>query len=149
MPFIEWNDEFSVGVCAIDVEHKSLVVLLNHLYEAIEIGHDKEIIEKALDALIKETTAHFEHEEYLLKKTGYPDEVIHKLVHEQLIRHLCDLRKNYRDGKTNLTVKMVAAITANIIGHIEKSDKKFGQFLKERPSIEIKGNSSADARLVL
>jgi hemerythrin len=35
MKFIEWSNQMSVGVFEIDLQHKKLVGMLNHLLEAM------------------------------------------------------------------------------------------------------------------
>ena len=72
MAFMDWTDEFSVGIPEIDADHQQLLKLLNDLHEAVETKAGDEVLEKVLDALLLYVSYHFAHEEGLFLRTKYP-----------------------------------------------------------------------------
>lgn len=82
MAFMEWSDKLLTGVREVDEQHKKLVALINELYDAMKQGKGKEVIDKALDELVKYAGYHFSTEETLMTKYGYPELASHKREHE-------------------------------------------------------------------
>ncbi|MGB9912684.1 MAG: hemerythrin, partial [Candidatus Kapaibacteriota bacterium] len=46
MAFIEWNDNYSVGVSIIDNQHKQLIRIINELHEGMGTGKGKDVLGK-------------------------------------------------------------------------------------------------------
>ena len=38
MQLLQWKDEYSVGIDAVDYEHKELIDLINRLHEELDAG---------------------------------------------------------------------------------------------------------------
>ncbi len=53
MALMEWTDKLSVGVAALDEDHKKLVGMVNELYDAMLAGHGKEKLGRILDGLVQ------------------------------------------------------------------------------------------------
>jgi hemerythrin len=75
MAMVTWNDNLSVNVAEIDLQHKKLVGLINELFDAMKIGKGKDVTGKILDGLISYTATHFTQEERYFDKFGYPDKI--------------------------------------------------------------------------
>jgi hemerythrin len=52
MPIFEWNDRFITRITEIDLQHRSLIDLINKLHDAIAEGHDKEVLGSVLAELV-------------------------------------------------------------------------------------------------
>jgi hemerythrin-like metal-binding protein len=79
--FIVWSEKYSVGNYAFDTQHMIIASILNNLYK--EIKENKEISDvkdyfELLDRYIK---VHFQTEEELMLKAGYPDANAHIQMH--------------------------------------------------------------------
>ena len=98
MAFFEWNDQYSVGVANVDEQHKKLVGYLNDLFEALNVGKGKEILDSILDNMVEYTQYHFATEEKLMKLHGYPGYDDHKKKHDKLAEHVLDLKSQYAAG---------------------------------------------------
>ena len=77
--YLVWKDEYSVGIEAMDDDHKKLLNLINQLQTAVHYYTGKEFEEKALDELVDYTKTHFKREELLLEENDYADLEAHKL----------------------------------------------------------------------
>jgi hemerythrin len=128
-----WNDKFSVGVAAIDNEHKRLVQMLNELYDAIQAGRGKDALGKILDGLIAYTAGHFAHEERLFAETGYPASAAHTKEHEDLKKQVLDVQAKYRAGATGvLSLEVMNFLKNWLVVHIQGSDRKYGPHLNAK-----------------
>ncbi len=133
MPLMVWNDKFSVGVAAIDNEHKRLVQMLNELYDAIQAGRGKDALGKILDGLIAYTAGHFAHEERLFAETGYPASAAHTKEHEDLKKQVLDVQAKYRAGATGvLSLEVMNFLKNWLVVHIQGSDRKYGPHLNAK-----------------
>ena len=85
MTYLEWKTEYSVGVPAIDEEHREMIELINATYENLENNADSEKIEKFLGDIYAGISAHFALEENLMQKAQYKEYQAHKDDHEDLL----------------------------------------------------------------
>ena len=70
---IEWNEGLSLGVKAIDNDHKKLLDIINKLTLAINNDESYKYIESVFDDLEKYALEHFTREEQLLRKCNCKD----------------------------------------------------------------------------
>ena len=52
MPFIEWNEKYSVHIEEIDSQHKKIFSIVNRLHGAMKARKGKEVIGNLLDELV-------------------------------------------------------------------------------------------------
>ena len=126
MAFLEWNEELSTGVSAIDSQHARLIVLLNGISDAVKTGQPEEHIRSLLDELIAFTRFHFESEERLMRQSGYTDILIHQQVHRKLLEDLLSIQRRFEGASLMLTLQ---ALKDWLIKHITESDRRLGEVL--------------------
>jgi hemerythrin-like metal-binding protein len=98
MTLIEWKEQYSLGVAAIDHEHRELIDLINELYEsAMGSGTDDAVVD-FLGELYTRIAAHFALEEKIMRDNGYDEYLDHKADHERLLDDIRDLMDDYEDG---------------------------------------------------
>ncbi|HMV00745.1 MAG TPA: bacteriohemerythrin [Rhodocyclaceae bacterium] len=73
MDKILWDDRFSVGVAEFDDQHRRLAELINQLGDCIGQSAGSEAVADVLSALSEYASTHFEAEEALLQRLGYPE----------------------------------------------------------------------------
>ena len=130
MPLMIWNERMSVGVAAIDDQHKTLVSLLNELGDSMQAGKSKEALGAILDSLISYTETHFKYEEDLFSNTTYPDTVIHKKEHEDLVQRALDIQAKYKAGSGSaLSVEVLTFLKNWLTTHIMGTDKKYTVYM--------------------
>ena len=66
MPKIEWREDLSVGIEAIDEDHRKLIRIINDLFDQVESDADKTVIAHYFDELEAYTHYHFGREEALM-----------------------------------------------------------------------------------
>lgn len=87
MPYLVWSDLLSVDHEIIDEDHKTLLIRMNQLHEALQGGNDEQI-SHAIAALDEHARAHFAREEGLMSKSFYPGQETHRQEHAKLLREL-------------------------------------------------------------
>lgn len=91
MTLISWRDEFSVGVDAVDHEHREMINLINELDEAMQEDASQTAVVEALGEIYARISAHFALEEKVMRDTRYTHLAEHKQDHEQLLDELLDV----------------------------------------------------------
>jgi hemerythrin len=124
-----WNDRISVGVEAVDRDHKKLVGIINQLYDAIVARRNKEILGGLLDELAVHTKYNFEREEQFFHATGYRDAAEHARQHSDFTRQVIEIRERYKGGSAGLTLEVMNFLKEWLSDHILGSDAKFGPHL--------------------
>ena len=65
MAFLKWSEKMSVGVPALDADHKKMVDLINGLSKTMNEGGSVDEVCQAINALVDYARYHFEMEERL------------------------------------------------------------------------------------
>lgn len=86
---ISWLDDYLIGIDEVDKQHKYLFDLVNEMIQC----EQKDKLQLLLIKLYKCTREHFNSEEVIMKKIGYPKYEEHKELHNQLIGMLNEKAK--------------------------------------------------------
>ncbi|PHR30529.1 MAG: hypothetical protein COA36_00545 [Desulfotalea sp.] len=126
-----WDDSFSIGVASIDAQHQYLINLLNRIHEAVKTGSSTKIVTVLID-MQTYAEVHFADEESIMRENNYPQLNGHILLHKKFISKT----ESFMDD-LELNPLAVSSEIAHYLGnwtanHIQKVDKKFGDFLKKR-----------------
>ncbi len=130
-PLISWNEEFSVGVEAIDREHTQMLSLINQIDEVIQDGGVYEQFAPQLTELMQYTSNHFAHEEKLLEKNHCPDIDRHKKSHVRLLQELSRWQEKVAEAEAEDMDELMLFLRIWFPGHILNVDKKDADYLVE------------------
>lgn len=149
MASLVWKNDYSVGVEALDFDHKLLFSLINQLDDAIDDHQNAEVVGSVLGVLAEYTRFHFAREEMLMAKGGYPDLTKHHKGHDALTLRVGEL-------KTRFAARDVGAATATrdflaewLTQHILREDLAYrdyvrGQRLTDEEEASIFENAPAE-----
>lgn len=132
MAMVTWNDNLSVKVAEIDMQHKKLVAMINDLYDAMKIGKGKDAVGVILNGLLSYTTTHFQVEEKYFAKFGYPDAEDHKKEHAAFVQKIKEFKEGFATGKVTLTIEVMNFLSDWLFKHIKGTDKKYTKFFNEK-----------------
>lgn len=130
--FVEWSDALSIGVETIDEQHKSLVAMLNEMYEGINGGWGRKARDEVLDKLVSYTVVHFETEESLMEASNYPEEKEHKQRHAKLIQMVGEYIEKYNEDPNASNYDLLFFLKRWLVDHIQRDDKLLGQHLLKK-----------------
>ena len=97
MTLLQWKDRYSVGIAAVDHEHKELIDLINRLYDEWVKGGPRGSVEGFFGDLYKGISAHFALEERFMRERGYDQLTAHKNDHERLLDEIRDIMDDFVD----------------------------------------------------
>jgi hemerythrin len=129
MAMMEWKDEYSVGVTAMDNQHKQLVSLVNQLYDAMRQAKGDAVIGTILPSLVLYTKSHFAAEEKIMKDADFPGLAAHQALHHQLTKQAGELLEKIKAGKMVPTVSLATFLKDWLVNHIQGQDKQYGKHI--------------------
>lgn len=71
MPLMKWTDQYSVGIGAMDDQHRIIFDIINELFDAIRSGQQGDVL-GVINRLVDYTQVHFNEEEEMLKEKNDP-----------------------------------------------------------------------------
>ena len=131
MTFFAWKAEYSIGVPAIDQQHKKLIGLIDQLYTSMQQGLAEGIIRQILNELIDYTKTHFAAEEAVMKANRYPDFQNHKDEHVNLTIEVLAYNVKF-ENDYKIVVPLSMFLKEWLTNHILDSDKRIGLFLESK-----------------
>jgi len=137
MAFIEWSDDFRLGVQQFDDHHKHLVSLLNKTYDNYICGTSVEVLETILDELIDYATYHFAAEEYWMKENRYPELERHMEEHNRFSMRIVEIQKDFHSKRTNMSLEVMSFLKSWLSEHILKSDADYGRFISAHQALRL------------
>jgi len=130
-PLISWSDELSVGIDAIDREHKHLLVLINKIDKVIQDGGAYGQFAPVVTDLIDYSDRHFAREEKLLEENHCPDLDKHKRSHVHLREELLRWQEKVAQAEVEEMTEHMLFLRIWFPGHILNVDKKDADYLVE------------------
>ncbi len=132
MALLQWKDRYSVGVAAVDHEHKELIDLINRLYEEWKQGGSRGSVENFFGDLYKGISAHFALEERFMRERGYDQLAAHKNDHERLLDEIRDIMDDFVD-ETQTATALAGRLEAWFSRHFETHDARLHKALGAHP----------------
>jgi hemerythrin len=131
---LEWTEKLAVGHDLIDQQHRELFRRFDDLLEACQQAKGKERIESLLGFLGTYVVTHFQAEERLMERHGYPGAEAHKAEHSHFTGRLDLLREDLRSGgaSTQLVISTNQTLLHWILNHIKSVDVELGAFLRRK-----------------
>ena len=97
MALVDWCEEFSVGLPAVDHEHRELIDLINQVHARLGERPGEQAVSEILGEIHARISAHFALEEKIMREAGYDRYALHKEDHERLLDEIRDLMEAYED----------------------------------------------------
>ncbi|MDH5437232.1 MAG: hemerythrin family protein [Gammaproteobacteria bacterium] len=125
MGLIDWKDEFSIGVPAVDFEHQQLVALINDGYTRFSNGESGFSIDDFLGEIFTQISSHFALEESEMVHRKYDQYKEHKQDHERLLDQIRDVMDAYDDDGSFDKEALGAYLAKWFTGHFKTKDARF------------------------
>ncbi|MGB0748965.1 MAG: bacteriohemerythrin [Magnetospiraceae bacterium] len=130
---IQWSEAMSVGVAALDEDHKILVGLIGRLRDAAD-HNEGQAIRNALDTLISYTGYHFLREEKVMAASKYPGLAHHAEEHRALEKEVYALQARFEENDPNLTIDLIHEFLVGWLNHhILLNDMHYRRYCEENP----------------
>jgi len=130
MSLMSWSPELSVGVQALDDDHKKIIEMINELHAGMLQSRSNQVLGGILKRLAQYTVVHFNREEEMFVKTGYIAAVKHKREHEKLkAQVMAEIQKFESGTYRSLGIETLNFLRDWLKHHILESDKHYTSHL--------------------
>lgn len=127
MSFIEWHSDFSVHHEILDKQHRELFQAASELRTGVLNNHPIDSLNKAFDFLKDYVHSHFEAEEEVMRRVGFPGYTAHKLAHEKLRTQIRVYEGMFEKRQSHAAVDVVTFIIKSVLlEHTLTMDRAYG-----------------------
>src|SRR5512142_402549 len=127
-----WDERFSVGILALDEQHKELMAMINQLIDHEEADTGSEHIAEILDRMTRYAEYHFHTEEQLLTEYSYPENPSHEKEHTRFKTQIARFCMDAIHRNKDLRNEILFYLRNWLKNHILKSDMKYKSFFQEK-----------------
>src|SRR5512140_2914297 len=132
MTLLSWREDYEVGVPLIDREHRYLFELINEFHDKHASGNTRHEILRVLNRLVAYAEEHFQHEEALMEKIGYPRFAHQHGLHIDLFSSIFALNEKLTAHSARVDAKTMHFLKTWLLGHILKEDMDIGDFMRRK-----------------
>jgi hemerythrin len=132
MAYLDWKEEFSVGIPEMDEQHKKWITIINDLHDAMKTGKTNTVMSDILKKMTDYIVFHFTAEETLLKTKNYTDFYGHKKIHDQYAARAREMVEQFMGGKVLISLQVMDSLRDWLTSHIMIQDKKYGAFITRK-----------------
>jgi hemerythrin len=126
---MQWAEDLETGIHVIDEQHKRIISFINELDHASRTGNAEEV-QHVLEGLLEYTVTHFEFEEELQAKAGYPFLKAHQRVHEIFMKRIAAFRERANNGE-NIIPELLSMLKVWLSSHIKGDDRDYVESVKK------------------
>lgn len=135
MPPLQWCEAMTVGVPALDADHRCLVRIINLLSEA-STTDTPALIETVLETLLIYSRFHFSREERVMAGCRFPGFEFHTVEHAGFTRHIQALRQRVSDRlDAGVAAELYDYLTNWLRHHILIQDMAYKPFVIDAPEL--------------
>ena len=128
LPYVVWQEFYSVGNEELDQQHKVLLKIINDLFTTAGESNRCQAMPDVLERLFQYTLTHFEREEQLMRQVRYPEYAAHKASHDLMRAETERLRQTWT---TTTGAKLLTFLKNWWLNHICAKDKQYAPFLTQ------------------
>lgn len=139
MAYMQWTEDLETGIHVIDDQHKRIINYINELDHASQTGDPAEV-QHVLEGLLDYTVTHFEFEEELQEKAGYPFLKAHKRVHEIFMKRIATFRERANSGE-DIIPELLSMLKVWLSSHIKGDDRDYVESVKKIVGGTAEGDS--------
>jgi len=132
MAYLEWSNEYALGIEEFDNQHKQLVDILNRTYDHYRAGTPVGKLNQIIDELVDYATYHFATEEYWMQEKGYPALDEHTRQHDDFSCRIVGFELELAAGKDGLIGPLLTFLKEWLAEHMLQSDYKYAVFAGTR-----------------
>lgn len=129
MAYMEWTWDLESGIPVIDTQHKRIIEFINQLFDACQTGNIEET-NHVMEGLLNYTVTHFEFEEDLQEKAGYPFLKAHQRIHEIFMKKVSEIRARSAKGE-DVAPELLSLLKGWLASHIKGEDRDYVESVKK------------------
>ncbi len=126
MSLIKWREEFCINITAVDIQHMTLVDIINRYHTSLSLKKDKEQLGGILEELVEYASYHFRDEEKVMEDIGFENAGEHRLLHLDLENRAIDYRIRFNNEEEIDSNEFMEFLKDWFVNHMLTEDRKLG-----------------------
>jgi hemerythrin-like metal-binding protein len=122
--------ERPTGIETVDVHHRVQMSLVGLVEQALHQGGDGAVAGEALGRLADFTQAHFQTEEQVMRRHGYPQVEAHAEAHRRLLEEVRGVQQAHARGAEGAGA--AGSLRRWLLDHVRGMDQAFGEWCTAR-----------------
>jgi len=133
-PLLTWTPSLSVGIPALDAQHQEIFARVAALDAALCSGASDAELGDLLAWLKRYTLDHFEAEERIMRRVGYPGLAAHAGEHGDFRRKAEMLERLHEVEGASVAMAglLVSLVRTWLVEHIGSADQAIGEHIRRR-----------------
>lgn len=129
--YIQWKNEYRIGVPRVDEQHQQLIELINALYQKIGPETKPGDVWNLLEGFNHYADTHFATEERIARDANIPIEDFnaHKAKHESYRDRMLSFRRDLEQNDKRAPVQLMAFLSTWWLSHILVEDMELGRLI--------------------
>lgn len=137
MTQIRWVPAMSVGVPALDSDHRCLIRIINLLDDATNSADAARAVDMVLETLVIYSQFHFNREQRVMNGINFPGRTFHAAEHGAFARFIRNLRDRHHLEGTPETARTLKDYLSNWLSHhILIQDMAFKPYVQDRTDVD-------------
>jgi len=129
MALMSWSSKYSVGVEALDNQHKALMKVLNEFHAASMRGKASEVAGPLLRQMVSIASEHFAAEERLMESTRFAGLAAHRAGHQALTAKIGEFVARHEKGDAAIYTELLHFMRDWLYSHMQTEDSKYAPWL--------------------
>lgn len=130
MDYVAWDPSMSVGVVALDDDHRRLLDMFNSLLTSGLSRGRREDLSMLLRDLSDYTERHFAREEEAMDRVDFPEAERHKAAHRYFVDEVVKLKDEFEaGGDVMLRIDLILLLKEWFMEHIQTVDMQYRPFM--------------------
>ncbi len=130
MDVLHWNDAFNIGHAELDSQHQKLVGMIADLQRSLSQGLVNPQVGATLKEVAQYTKTHFQFEQELMQRFGYPQYAEHLKLHQHMIDQIVKILRDLQRGESITAIQLCELLKGWLVNHIMQEDRKVGEYLQ-------------------
>lgn len=137
MPYFHWSEAMSVGVEALDADHRCMIRIINLLHSLQSDTDATAVVNQVLETLKAYGRVHFKREERVMEVARFPGAAFHQGEHQGFMKYMELLRARYgRSDDPTLARDLFDYLTGWLRHHILIQDMAYKPYVSNVAKLE-------------
>ncbi len=126
-----WTDELSIGISAVDAQHKGIIETLARLCETVADGESWDATLVLSGDMIDLFESHFTSEESFMRSIRYPGVDVHVEAHSAFFTDFSGLVYRIEKHDGSVAGDLVKCVRSWAFDHVDVLDRKIARYVSE------------------
>jgi len=124
---VQWSEDFACGIKVIDDQHKSLLDLINDLFNHAtgDLEAEQEYFKQVVEKAVNYVKVHFATEEKIMQQTKFVGYEEHKKAHETFVVAVLNNARAFQKEKKIDLREFTRFLKEWVLTHVAHMDKQY------------------------